>query len=228
MKTTDKAIFIHRSPYSSNSLITTFYTEKNGLQRFIFKGGKKKSHALFPLAISEISYYGRNSELLNLTDATLINPLSFQFNPIKSTIAYFAVEVLQKCVQQGDPDLNLFNLMVNEVDKLEDASNLHLFPIELMIQLAYRLGIYPLVDEENMGYFNLDTGSYQHTDSQSQRCLSGDAVTFLKQLLLEDPTETPNKTIREEALTILLNYFSIHIPNFKNLKSYSILKEVLD
>ena len=84
MKRTDKAILLNRISYSESSLIITFYTFENGIQKFIFQGGKKKAHQLFPLAISEITYYKRpDSDLGKLTSSEskrILNELPF--NPI--------------------------------------------------------------------------------------------------------------------------------------------------
>ena len=43
MKLVDEAIFLFRTNYSDTSLIATYYTKEHGLQKFMFKGGKKKS-----------------------------------------------------------------------------------------------------------------------------------------------------------------------------------------
>ena len=100
MKLTDDAISIHKSDYSSSSLIATFLTKKNGLQKFIFKGGKKKAHNIFPLALSEITYYGRNTDLLNLTDVESRFPQQLQFNPVKSPFCkhFFIISAIKKAI----------------------------------------------------------------------------------------------------------------------------------
>ena len=100
MKAVDEGVFLHRTPYSANSLITTFYTREKGLQKFLFKGGKKKGYQLYPLSVSELNFYGREgSDLINLTSAQATSNHSFQFNPVKSTIAFFIAETIQKCVR---------------------------------------------------------------------------------------------------------------------------------
>jgi recombinational DNA repair protein (RecF pathway) len=85
MKATEEGILLHRISYSESSLVATFLTKNDGIKKFLFKGGKKKSPQLFPLSISELTFYGRKeSELLNLTSLDPIGSQSFQFSPIRS------------------------------------------------------------------------------------------------------------------------------------------------
>ena len=70
MKSTDKAILLNRINYSESSLIITYYTLNNGIQKFLFQGGKKKANNLFPLSISEITYYNRPDSSLGKVTAS--------------------------------------------------------------------------------------------------------------------------------------------------------------
>jgi len=229
MKSTDKGVLIHRSPYSSSSLLTTFYTEKNGLQKFIFKGGKKKAHSLFPMAATELTFYGRNSNLLSLTDVEAIFPMTFQFNPIKSSIAYFIAEVVQKCVLVGDPDPKVYNLLKDYVFQLNESEEIQLFPLQFLVDFSDLLGILPLRNDLTAHVFNIDTGNFQQTLSSELRSFKGPSIDLLIHLIDKTKLEIwPEKEVRNNALGIYLNYFSIHIPRFNKLDSYEILKEILN
>ncbi len=229
MKLVDNGILIHKSPYSSSSLLTTFYTEKNGLQKFIFKGGKKKAHGLFPLADLELTFYGRNSELFNLTSAEPISPFTFQFDPIKSTLAFFFAEVTLKCVLMNDPDVQLYDLLKKYANAMNENDEIQLFPISFLIELSDLLGILPLRNEASARVFNIDTGNFQQSLSKELRTFEGPAIDLLIQIIDKKRlTSIPHREIRNEALRIYLNYFAIHIPKFQELKSYEILKEVLN
>lgn len=228
MKTNDFGIFLNRSSYSSSSLIVTCYTFKKGLQRFIFKGGKKKAQNLFPMSHVELTYYGRNPELLNLTNAESVIPQSFQFHPVRSSIAFFMAEVILKCVHNGDNDEVLFRFFTNYSSVLNEQESLQILPLKFMIDLSEKLGFKPLNDVQETSVFNLDSGIFQHTHSTLERTFSGNGVRLIMELLDKNTLEdVPTKEAREEALTIYLNYFSIHSPRFQKLESYEILKEVL-
>ena len=229
MKSTDEGVFIHRSPYSSNSLLTTFFTKDNGLQKFIFKGGKKKAHSLFPMSVSELSYYGRNKDLLSLTDVEQAFPITFQFDPVKSTIAYFIAEVVQKCVLGGDADQSIYFLLKKYAFELNENEEVHLFPLQFLIDFSNVLGFMPLRNDFTARVFNIDSGDFQHTMSQQLRTFKGPSIDLLIELIEKSQLkEWPTKENREEALKIFLNYYSIHVPKFKKLESYEILKEILN
>ena len=228
MKTNDFGIFLNRSSYSSSSLIVTCYTLQKGLQRFIFKGGKKKAQNLFPMSHVELTFYGRNPELLNLTNVESVVPQSFQFHPIRSSIAFFMAEVILKCVHNGDNDEVLFRFFTNYSSVLNDQESLQILPLKFMIDLSEKLGFKPLNEVNEASVFNLDSGVFQHTHSTLERTFSGDGVKLIIELLDKNILDDiPTKEAREEALTIYLNYFSIHSPRFQKLESYEILKEVL-
>lgn len=101
MKQTDYGILLNRISYSESSLITTFFTENSGIQKFIFLGGKKKVGNLNPLGIYELTYYKRpDSELGKINQAELVNSMNnIFFNPTKSVIAFFVAEILYQGIK---------------------------------------------------------------------------------------------------------------------------------
>ncbi|MCH2229532.1 MAG: DNA repair protein RecO [Crocinitomicaceae bacterium] len=229
MKYTDQGVFLHRTPYSDSSLVVTYYTRENGLQKFLFRGGKKKAHSVFPMAVSELSFYGRpESELFNLTTVESEFSQSFQFDPIKSSIAFFMAETLRKCVHEGDADLDVFEFIVDYIKELEATSDLMLFPVSFLIGFSEVLGFKPLLESTNAHVFNLDAGTFQLVGSASERTRRGFGVDIIASLLFSGtlPLNT-TKVAREDALEIMLDYFMIHVPHFKALDSYEIVKEVL-
>ncbi len=229
MKYTDQGVFLHRTPYSDSSLITTYYTREKGLQKFLFRGGKKKAHSVFPMAVSELSFYGRpESELFNLTTVESAFSQTFQFDPIKSAIAFFMAETLRKCVHEGDVDLEVFEFIVEYIQELENTNDLMLFPVSFLIGFSEVLGFKPLLESSDAEVFNLDAGTFQVVGNSSERTRRGVGVEIIASLLSGSslPSNT-SKIAREEALEIMLDYFMIHVPRFKALDSYDIVKEVL-
>ena len=228
MKSIDEGILLHRSAYSDTSLLTTFYTKERGLQKYIFKGGKKKAHQLFPLSISELNAYGRDtSDLLNLTSAEPITSNSFQFNPIKSTIAFFIAETIQKCVIEHDRDDVTYTFLCAEIMRLDRIENCALFPIEFMTSFTEILGFKPLI-ESSGNVFNLDEGTIGRSHSQISRSTSGKHIELIANLLKGVDVTSTEKRTREEALETLMSYYKIHVPKLKNFETYEIVKEVLN
>lgn len=229
MKQIDHGIFLTKTPYSSSSLIVTFFTREFGLKKFIFKGGKKKAHNLFPLSISEISYYGRpETNLLSLTEASPIIPLSLQFNPIKSVIAFFIAEVILKCSHTDNADESTFDFFSQQIVALDESDSSSLFPIQFLVLFTEKLGIQPLINEVANPVFNLEEGIIEKSDSQLTKTEKGDHVQLIVDMYQRKAIQSTNKQIREQALETMMNYYRIHLSKVNSFETYQIVKEVVN
>lgn len=230
MKSNDLGVFLHRSVYSESSLIVWFFTRENGVQKFLFRGGKKKAHSLFPMAVCELSFYGhKNSDLLNLTSVESAQSSTFQFNPVPSTIAFFCAECVKKCMHQGDKDDLVFQFLVNFSSRLDNMVNGGILPLQFLIEFSDVLGLMPNFEDEVGRFFNLDTGVFQSATNSFERVVSGPGTGLIQTLIQNGELNTSfTKQTREEALNIMLEYYKIHIPRFDNLESFDIVKEILN
>lgn len=231
MKKTDKAILLHRISYSESSLILTFYTFENGIQKFIFQGGKKKVNQLFPLALSEITYYKRpDSTLGKISSSDSYHPLSnLPFHPIKSTIAFFVAEVLLKCLQTEESEKAFYLFIENEIINLDKEEDVSFFPILFLLKLSYHMGIYPNTVSEPFLYFNLMEGEIGSIKPIGDIFHEGNTVNLLSKLITNQTIDKEDfsKQIRNDALQILIQYFQIHIPKFNQLNSLEVIREIL-
>lgn len=228
MKQTDVGILLNRISYSDSSLIVTYLTASSGVQKFIFRGGKKKAANVYPMAISELSFYGRSGgELLNLTTVEPYVATRFQFDPMKSAVAFFLAEVVRKSTIDGLEDSAVFFFVKEAIERLDDAENISLFPLQFLISFSDKLGHAPLIDDDNAIYFNIDEGSFQKIDSINQKCYKGPAVNLISELVSGKAISIHSKQDRIEALNIMLEYFKAHIPRFGDLESLQIVKEII-
>lgn len=231
MKENDKAIFLHRIPYSESSLIVTLYTFQNGIQKFLFQGGKKKASGLFPLSLNEIHYYRRpDSELGKLTTVIPYEMLhSISLNPLKSTIAFFLVDVLMKCLQtnQSDPELYLFT--EQKIIELDEKEDLSLYVILFLLEFSEQMGIQPSLENENKLFFHLQDGEFSNKHSREELVAEGEAVFLIQELLKNKETQSTeySKKVKQEAFEILILYYKLHIPKFEIQKSLDIIREIL-
>ena len=228
MKTTDLGIFLHKTPYSDSSLIVWFYTKKQGLQKYMYRGGKKKAHNLFPMAIDELTYYARNDDkLVNLTNVEGLFPLSFQFDPAKTTIAFFMAETLRKCVHLGDSDEDLFLFIEKQIEKLNSTNELSLFPLKFLIASSKLFGFMPLSEPDGASVFNIEEGIFQQKPNPLERTHQGEGVDLILTILNGKEVGVTTETMREKSLQIMMDFYSIHVPRLDKLESYEIVKEVL-
>lgn len=227
MHQVDQGIFLHKRSWSDNSLIVTYFTKKTGLKNFVFRGGKKKASTIFPLAISEITYYGRKeSDLPNLTKSELSIPLDFQFHPVRATIAFFIAEVVRKCLHSNESNEHDFMFLQQEIIRLDREENLSIYPLQFLIRFTEYLGFYPLIQENGATCFNLDEGYINSNKNDFSRVEEGEHVRFLVEIM-QNKEARAERTVREQTMEMLLMYYRIHVPGFETLETYSIVKEIL-
>jgi hypothetical protein len=230
MKQTDNGILLNRITFSDNSLITTFFTEKTGIQKFVFLGGKKKSGNLLPLGIYELTYYKRpDSELGKINQVVLVNPMnSIIATPLKSVITFFISEILYQSIKSEEKDAGLFVFINNEILLLENESHLKTYPALFLLKYISFLGIKPHIEDDNSIFFDLEQGIFTSNPLKLDRSLSSNASVVIRNWLLEK--EDVNYRLEansKEVVSILLAYLAIHIPNFKGQKSLELVREIL-
>jgi DNA repair protein RecO (recombination protein O) len=231
MKQSDYGILLNRISFSENSLITTFFTEKSGIQKFIFLGGKKKVGNLFPLGIYELTYYKRpDSELGKINQAILVNSMNNIFvNPIKSVIAFFVAEILYQGIKSEEKDIELYSFITHEILQLEIQEEVKIFPSLFLLKFISHLGIKPHVEDTNSEYFNLEQGVFATNPSHLDKSVHSNASKAIRDFLIE-ANDFPIllHANAKDVVSILITYLTIHLPNFKGQKSLEFAKEILD
>ena len=229
MKETDKAIFLHRIHFSESSLIVTFYTFRNGLQKFIFQGGKKKPSGLFPLSLSEINYYRRpDSDLGKVTTVQPYHMLhQLTGNPLKSTIAFFIGDVLKQCLQTDQSDPRLFYFVEQQIILLDAEEEVSLFALKFLLQFAEHMGIDPSLEVVNKKYFYLQDGEFSDSERKGEIVSNQATAELIQELLRSNKTEGYPKETKQETLETLLLYYKLHIPKFDVQKSLEIVRDIL-
>ena len=227
MKQTDLGILLNRTSYSESSLILTFYTQEEGIQKFIFQGGKKKNNNLFPLNICELTFYKRpDSDLRKLTQTDSLLPLnSIISNPIKSIIAFFLVDVIRHSLKTNEKEEKLFTFLqekIIELDKTEETSN---FPLLFLSEFTSFLGIQPSINDDNILYFSYNEGEFHSDYRIGEWSEEGENVIHLYNLFQLNEV---NQKHRKKLLDILLQYYKLHIPHFNVEKSLDVIRDVLN
>jgi DNA repair protein RecO (recombination protein O) len=225
MKQVDEGIFLFRTAFSETSLIITFYTKSSGLKKFIFKGGKKKAHNLFPMSVSELTFYERKEiELSILVEASAQTNTSFQFDPIKSAIAFFIAEVTRKCLDNHERDVEMYVFLTDAINRLEKGSDLSYFPVDFMVGFTRVLGIHPM-QEGNNAVFNFEDGTIGGL--KGNRGADGAQVHLLLDRM-NGREGVYSKEEKTKALNTMINYYAYHISRMDQLDTLEIVKEVLN
>ncbi|MFP5471423.1 MAG: DNA repair protein RecO [Bacteroidia bacterium] len=233
MYTVTEGILIKSTNYSESSLILKVFSEKEGIQSFIYRGAKKKNkhHILQPLSILSITYDDGKSELKTVKEISLEQPfINSYFDVLKSSLLMFLNEFLYKrLLVSNHQDVELYRYLKNKLVLLDNTkqsvANFHLY---FLAHLTKLVGITPGGNPEGR-YFQLVEGEISNHPIAPY--LDSETTQALKQMLLcnDENFAEANipKHIRMRLLNGLLDYFSIHLENKTEMKSLKVLTLVL-
>lgn len=226
--------------YSESSIIAKIFTEEFGLQSYIIKGiHSKKSKtglALFqPLTLIEFaSNQKENKSIHHLTEPRVFFSYSHLYTDVtKRMLLIFLAELLYKSIKEESPDKALFDWLLKALTWLDlsdsKVTNYHLV---FMIQYSRFLGFYPKTIKEGNVFFNLQEGQFCQYQPEHPQCIAGQLAAQLYELCnstFETSGEVKiNTAERRKLIDILIAYYLLHLPGFKELKSIDVLKSVLD
>jgi len=236
-----RGVVLHQIKYSESSIITKIYTEAFGIQSFLVRGVRKKGSKIKAGLFQTLSlvdlvvYFKEKSNIQNLKEIKSALPqTSIPFNIKKSTIAIFLNEILYKTLKEVEPNPALFTFIFESVKYLDKAeANYNDFHLFFMIRLSKYLGFFPKENysQQNI-FFDLTEGLFIDHHPAHLHYIENPLSYYLSEYLKRDIDELVNNklppALRKEMLVKLLDYYKIHIEGFGNLKSYPILKSILN
>ena len=235
---TTKAIVINSSKYGDTSLIVTCYTELCGIKAYMLKGvlksrkSKIKAAYFQPLTQLNITVNHNNKGVLNsIRDVEILNFYTSIHTDIKKqTISLFLSEILYYSIREEEENLSLYKYLEASflwLDTHNDVSNFHLL---FLLNLTKFLGFYPETNNRDCLYFDMLEGGF--TNQNRGNVVLGENLTQFKKLLGINfdvlHTIDFNATNRQAILTILIQYFELHLGGFKKPKSLEVLKSVFN
>jgi len=237
MRVSDKAILLQTIKHGDKKYILKLYTLNNGfITAYAVVGSspksKIKSSALLPLNLLDIELaIKQNTDIHQLNEAscnyittTITNSLN------KLSIAQFINEVLIKSIKEQAPNQHLYTFIETCIKFLNtnetNFTNLHLY---FLVELTKYLGIEPQNNFDKLNcFFDCREGQFTNYYLSFPLGLTAEESKLFSEFLkINSLKVTVNYSQRQQLLHILLAYYSIHIPNFGNLKSLAVLQEVV-
>ena len=225
--------------YSDKSNIVRIYTQQEGQQSFLIPATRSRkstvSSVLFqPLSLVEFESDIRpKSGLHPIREARIWQPLlSLPYHPFKSGIALFLAEFLHRTLNGEVDNRPLFDYLVHSVLWL-DACEDHFanFQLVFLMRLTRFLGMYPNTEDFQEGdCFDLLNACFSSVPPTHGLFLSPDEASKVCSLL-RMKYETMhlfamNRDERNRCLDIICRYYRLHLPDFPELKSINVLKEL--
>lgn len=236
-----RGIVLRNLKYGETGMITTMYTEAFGRMSFIMQGihGKKssvKGNLLRQLFLLELEVdYKPGRELQRVKEIKNLSPFaSIPFGIVKSSLALFLSELLDKVLREEESRPDLFDFLFHSIQVLdlmeEGVSNFHLL---FLIQLTRFLGFAPTNNySKSNQYFDMIAGNFILLPPAHQWFLKNPETEALDQLIKLNYQNSIkfklDRVLRTILLDFILEYYGLHLGTKLNLKSLDILKEVLN
>lgn len=230
-----EGIVLKTLKYSESSVITKVFTREYGLNSFIIPGirssrNKSKSNLFQPLQILELDvYYHPHKSLLKLKEYRPGHIYTNLYTDmIRQSVTIFAIEVLTKCIHENEVNEQLYDYMRGFLlDTDISTASKNMMPHLFLLEISNILGFMPYIEVpfEDRSYFNIEAGVFEKSPDFAQVTIDRKEARLIFDFL-EKNYEDFTKTERLKILDILLIYFKYHIPNFKQVTSLDIIRQI--
>ena len=234
-----EAIVLHSLKYGETRLIVDLYTRETGRLSCIVPLPKTprsrlKKQFFQPMTLLEVEIDLRQRvQLQKIKDARLLVAwTSIPFSPEKLALSLFVAEFLYHALRSEQRDEPLFTYISDAIQWLDTVeigfANFHL---TFLMRMSRFLGFYPNLDDYVDGcVFDLRAATFSLLTPTHRDFLQPDDARRIHTLMRMDfPTMhlyRLSRMDRNRIVDVLLRYYSLHIPQFPELKSLSVLQEL--
>lgn len=236
---TSKAIVLNILRYNDDTLIAETYTESVGRKTFAVKIARSTRtavrHTLFqPLALLEITWDERTKQTLARPKAARCFYLyaSLPYDARKNAMGLFLADFLRNALRTEPDPTHIFPYIEQSIVWLDVCErNFANFHLVFLIRLTYFLGITPNVEApERFKYFDLRAAGFVATMPTHADFIPNPEAQFIPMLLRMRYENMHifrfNGAERSRLLSYINAYYRLHLPDFPELKSLAILKEL--
>jgi DNA repair protein RecO (recombination protein O) len=169
-----------------------------------------------PLTLLDlVVYHKENASILRLKEVKCLHPYqTLSQNVVKSGIAMFITEVVNKAVKEESHAAELCDFLIETLIALDtQKSGTENFHLIFLLQLSRHLGFGPQKTSEVLGAWMLEEDEERILDTLIHSDYDAPVMITVKQ--------------RRSILEALLRFYSLHIDTFGEMKSVQVMREVL-
>ncbi len=236
-----RGLVLRTVKYGDSSLITDVFTETGGVRSFMVRlprtrRGSVKGSLFRPLCWIEFDYeYRPKVSLQKMRDVHIcVSYASLPYDPFKSAIALFLADFLYWALRNEACNPPLFTYIYNSLQWLDRCeSGFANFHMVFITRLTRFLGFYPNAEGYCRGdFFDMQNACFTGRRPFHSAYLEAEEASLVP-LMMRMRYETMrhfvfNRGQRNRYLAVINDYYRLHIPDFPELKSWEILKEVFD
>lgn len=234
-----KGVVLRTLKYNDRSVIVDIYTESRGTVSFLVKIPQSKKSSvkvvLFrPLSLLELDFeFRQKASLQRIKDVRLAYTYSsLPYQPYKSSIALFLAEFLCRVLKHETENRPLYTYLIYSLQWLDQSetsfSNFHLV---FITRLTRFLGFYPNVEAYHPGdYFDMQNACFVPEQPFHHAFLRPEEAATIPLFMRMNYDSmrffAMNRVARDRYIEVLNEYYRLHVPEFPELKSLDVLKEV--
>ena len=235
-----RGIVLHQTRGAMGHLVVTIFTEESGSVAFVVKPSRSKSRRLHanllrPLSIVELSFDLRPNQSLQRIDDLHVGIAyrSLPYHPVKETVALFLGEFLFYSLRNETCNRPLFTFLCSSLEWLDACDRgLANFHLTLLVRLTRFLGFWPMLEKPEPGlYFDMQSCQYTPVRPPHGAFLTPEEAGLMPLMLrINFPSMHLFRMSREQRnrfLDILEAYYRQRIPNFPELRSRQVLRDLL-
>ena len=177
-------------------------------------------------------YEKNSSNLQNIKEIESAFPYkSIPLDIRKSTIVLFLNEVVYKSIGEEEHNPGMFDFIFSEMINLDEIEeNVTDFHIIFLMRFSKFLGFLPQNSYSSKNrYFDLQEGFFVSAKPFHSNFIGNRLSEKLSMVLSGEKEKIfSNASLRNELLTKIIQYYTLHVPAFDEIKSFSILKQILE
>ena len=235
-----RGLVLHTVRHNDKNNIVTLFTEKRGRVAFLTSAGggkaaRMRNARLAPMALIESDVnFRENRDLQYLGSVNTPHPWrDIYFDPMKSAMAFFLSDFLNRLFRTSDSDPALWQWLLHSLQSLDGMQRgLPNFHIAFLAGMLPFVGIAPDIDTYSPGrVFDLRDGVFTDSAPLSHHdWIDPRESAFIPTLMRIDYRNLHlyrlNGENRRRILGILMRYYSIHLPISADLPSLDILHDL--
>ena len=156
------------------------------------------------------------------------------YNPMKAMVALFLDELLNGAIWGEQPDFPLYDfieqslILLDKIDK--GMPNFH---VAFAVQLLKFLGIVPAADRYPwQRYYDLRAAEYTDSLPPHENRLADEEALAFEQVMRMNYRNMSRfrftRKQRQRILEVINDYYMLHVPDFRRMKSLAVFAEALD
>ena len=234
-----RAIVLHAFKLGETKLVVDMLTEGEGRLSFVIhlptsSKAKMKKQFFQPLTLLDIECDVRpHVQLHKLRDVRMLEPfLSIPFDAQKLSIALFLAEFLYYCTRDEQQNPALFSYVANSILWLDGCgSSFANFHLVFMMRLSRFVGFYPNIEDYREGdVFDLRAAAFSSTVPLHSDYVGAEDAARIQTLMRMNYDTMHlfrmNHAERNRITDVLLDYYRQHVPNFPELRSLEVVRDL--